>query len=712
MTTRAQVAEVQKAPDNGVASHTLLHCSLVASLIMGAGLIQLEGMVDKASVAQGDAATAAAAPQPKAAKPVNSYAAMYPDMYDCEDCSDPECCGGMSRRKERPTGGVGYAGSATDDYKWQENRAKLQKDRDELIRHSLEQLRPYLPDHNRSRVLDANGQVVACDPTEEDFLPDIVLIAHLRRRFLPLASELLESRSISDVTERAPLFEELLRWFGLLGQHPNLAALVAQPIMRRTKIEWRDPTTSNTSGSGDRSSKVSNKKVEERVQTYVASASPRELAQSLVDQTQILLKGIKTSMLDKKGTETTAAATPAKGRKKKSPARAKSAAETAAVEKDEEYDRVLAFCRSIIDSIATLDRALKKTKGDEFYKSMMTSFGVQVQEDKAKPVGGGAVVTATATAGGSGERPLSKHQQQALYQEWAKTAVFDEADMTVAVSTGKSKSSTSPSRVMAHTFDKAIKASENLQNSKRNLIIAKEVAGLRSSLPAEWDHAVFVRVDTSRIDVMKALIVGPPCSPYKNGVFAFDLFLPEMYKSVPPNVKLTTTDSGKVRFGPNLYANGSVCLSLLGTWSGPGWQSDSTVLQVLLSITSMVMGLEEPCVNEPGWERYRGTKTSKAYSKNLRRQTVRVAMKQMLERPPHPWEDVIKEHFRLKKTAIDEQLDEWLKEDDNGKTVGDGACMINGYSTAPGAQGAGDSEDFKANGKCGRSGSQQWQQSV
>ena len=27
---------------------------------------------------------------------------------------------------------------------------------------------------------------------------------------------------------------------------------------------------------------------------------------------------------------------------------------------------------------------------------------------------------------------------------------------------------------------------------------------------------------------------------------------------------------GKVRFNPNLYNDGKVCLSILGTWAGPG----------------------------------------------------------------------------------------------------------------------------------------------
>jgi ubiquitin-protein ligase len=35
---------------------------------------------------------------------------------------------------------------------------------------------------------------------------------------------------------------------------------------------------------------------------------------------------------------------------------------------------------------------------------------------------------------------------------------------------------------------------------------------------------------------------------------------------------------------------GKVCLSLLGTWSGPGWDPKrSTLLQVLVSIQSLIM---------------------------------------------------------------------------------------------------------------------------
>ena len=59
---------------------------------------------------------------------------------------------------------------------------------------------------------------------------------------------------------------------------------------------------------------------------------------------------------------------------------------------------------------------------------------------------------------------------------------------------------------------------------------------------------------------------------------------------MPPKVKNLTTGGGSVRFNPNLYNDGKVCLSLLGTWAGPGWDpAMSSALQVLVSIQSQVM---------------------------------------------------------------------------------------------------------------------------
>ena len=53
-------------------------------------------------------------------------------------------------------------------------------------------------------------------------------------------------------------------------------------------------------------------------------------------------------------------------------------------------------------------------------------------------------------------------------------------------------------------------------------------------------------------------------------------------------MKLLTTGGGTVRFNPNLYANGKVCLSILGTWSGPGWSPVQSLASVLISIQSLM----------------------------------------------------------------------------------------------------------------------------
>lgn len=112
------------------------------------------------------------------------------------------------------------------------------------------------------------------------------------------------------------------------------------------------------------------------------------------------------------------------------------------------------------------------------------------------------------------------------------------------------------------------------------------------------------------MDVMNALITGPLDTPYAGGCFIFDIFFPGTYPSTPPLVNLRTTGAGSVRFNPNLYNTGKVCLSLLGTWSGAegeNWNKDtSTFLQVLVSIQALIL-VPMPYFNEPGYERTMGT---------------------------------------------------------------------------------------------------------
>jgi len=201
-----------------------------------------------------------------------------------------------------------------------------------------------------------------------------------------------------------------------------------------------------------------------------------------------------------------------------------------------------------------------------------------------------------------------------------------------------------------------------VHNKKRMMHITKEIASLLTSLPLEWESSIHVRVDSNRMDLLKALIVGPKGTPYQNGVFVFDIYLPPDYPQVPPMVTFLTTGCGSVLFNPNLYANGKVCLSLLGTWSGPGWQpGKSTLLQVLVSIQSLIF-VEYPFYNEPGRENMTNSLDSaERENRTQRYNTLKFAILDALRYPDSSFKDLIVAHFQHKRDEITGQCNEWMK---------------------------------------------------
>lgn len=75
----------------------------------------------------------------------------------------------------------------------------------------------------------------------------------------------------------------------------------------------------------------------------------------------------------------------------------------------------------------------------------------------------------------------------------------------------------------------------------RLLRIASEMSSLAASLPVEHSASIFLRCDEARMDILKALIIGPEGTPYENGCFEFDIMLPADYPNSPPEVLLVTT---------------------------------------------------------------------------------------------------------------------------------------------------------------------------
>jgi len=112
---------------------------------------------------------------------------------------------------------------------------------------------------------------------------------------------------------------------------------------------------------------------------------------------------------------------------------------------------------------------------------------------------------------------------------------------------------------------------------------------------------IFVVPDEQDMSLVHALITGTFGTPYEGGLFYFVIRFPPTYPIDAPKVKLMTTGGGTVRFNPNLYANGKVCLSILGTWTGPAWSPAQSLESVLISIQSLLS--DNPYHNEPGFEK-------------------------------------------------------------------------------------------------------------
>jgi len=183
--------------------------------------------------------------------------------------------------------------------------------------------------------------------------------------------------------------------------------------------------------------------------------------------------------------------------------------------------------------------------------------------------------------------------------------------------------------------------------------LVREMRRMPRDLPEPHpDGAIYVQVDENAANFARAVIAGPLNTPYYGGLFVFDVFFPPSYPNEPPLVQLVTTGQGTARFNPNLYADGKVCLSLLGTWHGQEnekWQPGvSTLAQVLLSVLGQIL-VSEPYYNEPGRDAQRGTRegdmASRLYNQEIRLAAVRHAMLDHLRRPDPELAPLIRQHF-------------------------------------------------------------------
>ncbi len=169
---------------------------------------------------------------------------------------------------------------------------------------------------------------------------------------------------------------------------------------------------------------------------------------------------------------------------------------------------------------------------------------------------------------------------------------------------------------------------------------------------------IYLWINKENIFKQFALIMGPPNTPYFGGYFFFSIDYPQDYPEKPPHVSLLTINN-KVRFNPNLYQCGKVCLSILGTWSGPSWKPIMNIRLVLTSISSL-MG-EYPIQNEPGYENTKPEHISSIeYNLYLIYHTYELAIIDVLDGKYKTWsqyfKDEIEKEFAKNLTKIQDDL--------------------------------------------------------
>ena len=154
--------------------------------------------------------------------------------------------------------------------------------------------------------------------------------------------------------------------------------------------------------------------------------------------------------------------------------------------------------------------------------------------------------------------------------------------------------------------------------------IQRDISDIMSDPP----EGIFVLPDEENMCLVKVLITGPSGTPYCGGMFSFLVGFTPDYPIKPPKVKCLTTGGNTVSFNPNIYSNGKVCLSILGTWNGPAWSPALNLESVLVSIQSLLN--EEPYRNEPGYEKASADEV-RDYNYVIQHETIRIAVIDVME---------------------------------------------------------------------------------
>lgn len=110
-------------------------------------------------------------------------------------------------------------------------------------------------------------------------------------------------------------------------------------------------------------------------------------------------------------------------------------------------------------------------------------------------------------------------------------------------------------------------------------VIPKRIEKETQKLVTELPQGVTCKPTEENYRYFKISMMGPPQTPYENGCYNLELFLPEHYPMEPPKVRFLT----KI-YHPNIDKLGRICLDILKDKWTPALQ----IRTVLISIQALL----------------------------------------------------------------------------------------------------------------------------
>ena len=171
---------------------------------------------------------------------------------------------------------------------------------------------------------------------------------------------------------------------------------------------------------------------------------------------------------------------------------------------------------------------------------------------------------------------------------------------------------------------------------------------------------IYIHFNEENILEANAMIVGPKDSLYEGGFLFFKIKFPTNYPFSPPDVVYVSRN--RVRIHPNLYVSsgtggyGKVCLSILGTWSGPKWTTIMDISTVLLSLQSLLDS--NPLCHEPG-SISKNTKINTMYNEVIQYETFKTLLLKNCKDVPSGFEvfkNDMKHEFELSNEILSKKL--------------------------------------------------------